>query len=76
MPHVQVSGTDLYYALVAYDAQGVERSDDPDGPMSQQVLVSLSDDSIIPFRQGRGGYFQPIIAPPEVAHAVWSAALS
>jgi hypothetical protein len=46
MPYVQVSGTDLQYALIAYDADGVERTDDPDGPVSQRVLESLARDSV------------------------------
>src|SRR5258708_5133360 len=46
MPHVLVPGTDVNYALIAYDANGVERTDDRDGPMSQQVLGAAVRDSI------------------------------
>jgi hypothetical protein len=46
MPYVQVSGTDLQYALIAYDAEGVERTDDPDGPLSQRLLESVARDQV------------------------------
>jgi hypothetical protein len=46
MPYVQVPGTDLQYALIAYDGEGVERTDDQDGPMSQRVLQTVAHDSI------------------------------
>jgi hypothetical protein len=32
--------------LIAYDPDGVERTDDPDGPMSRRVLDAVSRDSI------------------------------
>jgi hypothetical protein len=46
MPYVQLLGTEVQYALIAYDANGVERTDDPDGPMSQRILDSVARDSI------------------------------
>jgi hypothetical protein len=46
MPNVQIPGTDVQYALIGYDANGVERTDDPDGPMSQRVLGSVAGDPI------------------------------
>lgn len=36
-----VPGTDLRYFLVAFDADGKERADDPDGLMSARVLEAL-----------------------------------
>jgi hypothetical protein len=46
MPRVQVPGTDLQYALIAYDAEGAERTDDQDGPMSHGVLESVANDAV------------------------------
>jgi len=46
MPIELVPGTDLMYYLIAYDANGHERSDDPDGLMSQRVLDVLSNEPI------------------------------
>lgn len=46
MPYVPVSGTDLQYALIAYDARGVERTDDPDGRMSQRMLEFVARDPV------------------------------
>ena len=39
-----VSGTALNYYLVAFDAAGKERDDDPDGLMSQKILEVLSSE--------------------------------
>ncbi|MCI0456505.1 MAG: hypothetical protein L0Z62_05935 [Gemmataceae bacterium] len=41
MPVEQVPDTDLSYYLTAFDADGRERTDDPDGLMSQRVLERL-----------------------------------
>lgn len=46
MPYVSVSGTELQYALIAYDEQGVERTDDRDGRMSQRLLESVSREPV------------------------------
>jgi hypothetical protein len=46
MPYVPVPGTDLRYARIAYDADGVERSDGPDGPVSRRVLGFVAGDSV------------------------------
>jgi hypothetical protein len=38
MPHILLPQIDTAYDLISYDAAGVERADDPDGPMSRRVL--------------------------------------
>lgn len=42
----QVPGTDLRYYLVAYDKNGNERPDDPDGRMSERIAQAIHDDQI------------------------------
>jgi hypothetical protein len=42
----QVPGSDLRYHLVAYEKDGRERSDDPDGVMSDRVAQAIRDDQI------------------------------
>lgn len=42
----QVPGTDLTYYLVAYDKNGVERPDDPDGLMSDRIAQSIHDEQV------------------------------
>ncbi len=46
MPIETVSGTSLNYYLVAFDAAGTERNDDPDGLMSEKILDALSSEPI------------------------------
>lgn len=46
MPQVQVSEFDLRYYLVTFDAEGRERSDDPDGLTSRRVLETLAEESV------------------------------
>src|SRR3712207_4587470 len=49
MPLRTIPGTDLSYALVAFDKDGVERDDDPDGPggkLSARVLELLTDEPV------------------------------
>ncbi len=46
MPIETVPGTSLNYYLVAFDAAGNERDDDPDGLMSQKILDVLSSEPI------------------------------
>lgn len=41
MPHVSLPDIDLGYELIAFDAQGVERTDDEGGRMSDKVLARL-----------------------------------
>lgn len=41
-----VPGTSLKYYLVAFDASGNERQDDPDGLISQKILDALSSEAI------------------------------
>src|SRR2546428_12477860 len=38
--------TNLTYYLIAYDADGNERSDDPDGLMSQRILEVLRNEPV------------------------------
>jgi hypothetical protein len=45
MPWIQVPGGEKY-ALIAFDADGAERSDDPVGRMSQLVLDAVAGDSV------------------------------
>jgi hypothetical protein len=46
MPFFPIPGASGRYALIAFDANGTERVDDPDGLMSQRVLGSVASDSI------------------------------
>jgi hypothetical protein len=46
MPHIQLPGSDFPYDLIAYDATGVERTDDPDGLMSRRVLESVAREPV------------------------------
>jgi hypothetical protein len=41
-----VPGTDLQYYLIGFDAEGRERTDDPDGSMSQRVVGVLDREPI------------------------------
>src|SRR5690242_17559011 len=41
-----VPNTDLEYYLVAYDKDGRERSDDPDGLMSERVARAIRDEPV------------------------------
>jgi hypothetical protein len=42
MPIRQVPGTDRKYLLIAYDKNGVERRDDPDGVMTERATMALA----------------------------------
>ena len=42
----RVPGTELRYYLIAFDADGRERADDPDGSMSQRALDVLTQEPI------------------------------
>ncbi len=46
MPVERVPGTNLTYYLIAFDAEGNERSDDPNGLMSQRVLDVLTNEPV------------------------------
>jgi len=46
MPIKTIPGTSLKYYLIAFDAAGKEREDDPDGLMSKVVLDVLANQSI------------------------------
>jgi len=46
MPIQAVPGTDQRYLLIAFDAAGHERQDDPDGALSRRALESLCNDPI------------------------------
>ncbi|MDY7021160.1 MAG: hypothetical protein SWJ54_07345 [Cyanobacteriota bacterium] len=46
MPVESVPETDLKYYLIAFDEEGQERTDDPDGQMSQRVLEVLKTEPI------------------------------
>ena len=39
-------GTDVSCCLAAYDKDGNERSDDPDGRMSDAIAKSIRDDAV------------------------------
>jgi hypothetical protein len=41
MPIETTPGTGSKYHLIAFDAQGNERTDDPDGLMSDKILTAL-----------------------------------
>ncbi len=43
MPIEHVPGADLSYYLIAYDGDGQERGDDPDGRMSARAVAALRD---------------------------------
>jgi hypothetical protein len=42
MPHVDVPGTDSGCELIAFDAPGVERTDDPNGVLMSQRVLDLA----------------------------------
>lgn len=46
MPIKTIAGSSLKYYLVAFDANGKERTDDPDGLMSRKILDALSNEPI------------------------------
>lgn len=46
MPIVEVDGTDLAYHLIAFDADGVERQDDPGGTMSDVIADAIRDEAV------------------------------
>lgn len=46
MPIERVAGTNLTYYFAAFDADSRERPDDPDGPMSDQIVAAAADPSI------------------------------
>jgi hypothetical protein len=46
MPYFRIPRTEFGYALVAFDANGHERADDPDGVMTERIISSVSRDSI------------------------------
>ncbi len=46
MPIENVPGTDLHYYLISFDADGRERTDDPDGLMSRRALEELAQQPI------------------------------
>ena len=46
MPIVPVPNTELTYHLICFSASGEERTDDPDGQMSQGVLEALKAEPI------------------------------
>ena len=46
MPIEQIPDSDVRYYLVAFDAKGRERTDDPAGLMSQRVVNALADQPV------------------------------
>ena len=46
MPFIQIPEAGLEYALIAYDENGVERTDDRDGIMGQRVREAVARDPI------------------------------
>src|SRR5262245_22426238 len=46
MPIRAVAGTGLTYHLVAFDGDGRERTDDPDGTMSRRAAQALADEPV------------------------------
>jgi hypothetical protein len=46
MPIEQIPDADLRYYLVAFDAEGRERTDDPAGLMSERVGNALQDQAV------------------------------
>ena len=46
MSFEHIPNSDLSYCLVSFDAEGLERQDDPDGIMSERVLKKLRDEPI------------------------------
>jgi hypothetical protein len=42
MPIVRVPGTDIDYHLISFDGSGVERTDDPDGTMSDRIVDAIT----------------------------------
>ena len=46
MPIEQIPDSDVRYYLVAFDAEGRERTDDPAGLMSERVSNALQDQAV------------------------------
>ncbi len=46
MPIETIPASAISYHLIAYDVEGEERPDDPDGRMSQRVAEALEDESV------------------------------
>src|SRR4051812_34953623 len=46
MPVERVPNTDLSYYLIAFDSEGRERRDDPDGILSERVCADLAQEPI------------------------------
>ena len=46
MPTETVPGSTITYQLIAYDAEGRERTDDPEGLMSRRAVDALADASV------------------------------
>lgn len=46
MPIERVPGKDVTYYLITFDEDGRERTDDPDGLMSQQIVAALKEQSV------------------------------
>ncbi len=44
MPFRNIPDTDITYALISFDAKGKERTDDPDGLMSAEILRRAKSD--------------------------------
>jgi hypothetical protein len=75
MPIEHVPETNQTYYLIAYDAQGNERSDDPDGLMSQRVLEVLRNEPITDvFLQSHG--WQADLASARDQYNRWISAMA
>jgi hypothetical protein len=46
MPIRKLSASDQEYYLISFDAEGNERTDDPDGMMSQRIIDVLANEPI------------------------------
>ncbi len=71
MPHIRIPGGDLEYDLIAYDAAGAERTDDPDGLMSRRVQDAVAGEPITDvFLMSHG--WQGDIPDAEEQYAAWA----
>jgi hypothetical protein len=46
MPIEEIPGADLRYHLIAFDGEGREREDDPDGRMSARAIAAVRDEPV------------------------------
>ena len=75
MPIETIPGSTLTYDLIAYDADGKERQDDPDGLMSQRAARTVADQAVTDVFLFSHGWMGDIPAS-RAQYALWIAAMT